>query len=64
MTDLLYLGGLGRQLDSYMVNQLWFSTVYLACCKTFAICCKTEMELLVSNVLSSNLQQWRSSACL
>ena len=24
-----------RQSDSYMVNQLWFSTVHLSCCKTW-----------------------------
>ena len=24
---------------SNIINQLWFSTVQLACCKTFAICC-------------------------
>ena len=27
-------------LCSSTINQLWFSTVQLACCKTFAICCK------------------------
>ena len=29
----------GKIISSYLVNQLWFSTVQLACCKTFAICC-------------------------
>ena len=27
-------------LCSSTINQLWFSTFQLACCKTFAICCK------------------------
>ena len=27
---------------SSTVNQLWFSTVQLACCKTFAICCTSR----------------------
>ena len=29
----------GKIIISYVVNQLWFSTVQLAYCKTFAICC-------------------------
>ena len=34
-----------------MVNQLWFSTVPLACCKTFAICCTSQLYNSVVCVL-------------
>ena len=30
-----------------MVNQLWFSTVPLACCKTFAICCTHHVHFCI-----------------
>ena len=30
-------------LGSNITNQLWFSTVQLACCKTFAICCTDQL---------------------
>ena len=37
-------------LCSSTINQLWFSTFQLACCKTFAICCNiTILHLYTKN---------------
>ena len=39
MNLIIFPASADLPLGSNPVNQLWFSTVQLACCKTFAICC-------------------------
>ena len=34
-------------LCSSTINQLWFSTIQLACCKTFAICCTIQLHFML-----------------
>ena len=49
-------------LCSSTINQLWFSTVLLACCKNFAICCTLPLtRYLVSGILCQ--RAWMTDCC-